>query len=141
MEDSANLKSDRLAVLDFYAHVLVPDRHCMQISVVKFNFGSGEMAWKIWVNTNNNKLSYLNIPLPNIYLYRDGMHEASLAVLEKLYEIFGISDKFYVPEQIYFQNPKYKSDSHYYLPDSDTNEFCKLFKTACVFSKKLRLFN
>lgn len=105
------------------------------------NFGSGEMAWKIWVNTNKNKLSYLNIPLPNIYLYRDGMHEASLLVLEKLYEIFGISDKFYVPEQIYFQNPKYKSDSHYYLLDSDTNEFCKLFKTACVFSKKLRLFN
>ena len=105
------------------------------------NFGSGEMAWKIWVNTNKNKLSYLHIPLPNIYLYRDGMHEASLVVLEKLYEIFGISDKFFVPEQIYFQNPKYKSDSHYYLLDSDTNEFCKLFKTACVFSKKLRLFN
>ena len=99
------------------------------------------MAWKIWVNTNKNKLSYLHIPLPNIYLYRDGMHEASLVVLEKLYKIFGVSDKFYVPEQIYFQNPKYKSDSHYYLLDSDTNEFCKLFKTACVFSKKLRLFN
>ena len=65
------------------------------------------MAWRIWVNVNNEE-NFLNVPLPNIYLYKDGMHNSELAVLERLYEIFGISQTFYVPKQTYYPNTKYQ---------------------------------
>ena len=105
------------------------------------NFGAGEMAWRIWVNVNNKETPFLNIPLPNIYLFKDGMHDSELAVLERLYEIFSISQTFYVPKQTYYPNTKYQSDSFYYLLNTDTNEFCSIFKNACNFSKRLSLLN
>ena len=105
------------------------------------NFGAGEMAWRIWVNVNNVESVFLNIPLPNIYLFKDGRHDSGLAVLEKLYDIFGISQKFYVPKQTYYPNPKYQSDSFYYRLNTDTDEFCSIFQFACKFSKKLSILH
>ena len=105
------------------------------------NFGAGEMAWRIWVNVNNVESVFLNIPLPNIYLFKDGRHNSGLAVLEKLYDIFGISQKFYVPKQTYYPNPKYQSDSFYYRLNTDTDEFCSIFQFACKFSKKLSILH
>ena len=73
----------------------------------------------------------------NIYLFKYGRHDSFLAVLEKLYEIFGISQKFYVPKQTYYPNPKYQSDSFVVpLPSSDT-KFCSIFQFACKFSKNI----
>ena len=58
------------------------------------NFGSGELAWRIWVNVNNDEANFLNVPLPNIYLYKDGMHNGELAVLEGFMKFLAYHKRF-----------------------------------------------
>ena len=100
------------------------------------------MAWKIWVKTNKTNYPISHIP------YQTYISIGTVCTIKfwwfwrSYMKFLGFQISFMYQNKFIF-NPKYKSNSHYYLLDSDTNEFfCKLFKNClCILENSVYLID